>query len=236
MPKRLCLFENGWHSNSNLSGVCVTIEPFPLIGLGAGGHAKAMIEVVLADTRYVLLGLLAHEPEGQRVLGMKILGRDDKLTQLYSEGVRHAFVGLGSIGNTRLREEVYHHAQAKGFALINVIHASAAISSFAQWGQGLTALAHSYVGAGARVGDNVVLNTQAIVEHDCQIGDHCFIATGAKLAGSVILERGVHVGIGATLLQGVRVGDYAIIGAGAVVIRDVPAYTTVVGVPAKPLK
>jgi len=52
----------------------------------------------------------------------------------------------------------------------------------------------------------------------------------------VVLRRGVYLGANATILQGVEVGEEAIVGAGAVVIENVPARTTVVGVPARELK
>jgi len=49
----------------------------------------------------------------------------------------------------------------------------------------------------------------------------------------IVLKRGCYIGAGATILQGITVGECAIVGAGAVVTRDVPAHTTVVGVPAR---
>ena len=52
----------------------------------------------------------------------------------------------------------------------------------------------------------------------------------------IVLGRGVWVGANATLLQGVTVGDHAIIAAGAVVTRDVPPRTIVAGVPARVIR
>ena len=49
------------------------------------------------------------------------------------------------------------------------------------------------------------------------------------------LGEGVHIGVGATIRQGIAVGDRAIVGAGAVVVKDVAPGATVVGVPAQPL-
>lgn len=53
---------------------------------------------------------------------------------------------------------------------------------------------------------------------------------------SAYVERGCLIGIGAILLDGVRVGTGSIVGAGAVVSKDVPPYSLVVGVPAKRLR
>ena len=86
------------------------------------------------------------------------------------------------------------------------------------------------------------------------IGDHCKISSGVMIytvtydrsdGGQlrdapakhlpVVLGNDIHVGANATILPGVTIGDNAVIGAGAVVTRDVPPGVTVVGVPAKPI-
>jgi acetyltransferase-like isoleucine patch superfamily enzyme len=52
------------------------------------------------------------------------------------------------------------------------------------------------------------------------------------LGGSVFVGEASHVGIGAVIRQGIHIGKNAVIGAGAVVVKDVPNDTTVTGVPA----
>ena len=56
------------------------------------------------------------------------------------------------------------------------------------------------------------------------------------LAGGVNVEENAHIGLVASVLQGLHIRRGAIVGAGAVVTREVPAHTTVVGNPAKPLE
>jgi acetyltransferase-like isoleucine patch superfamily enzyme len=80
---------------------------------------------------------------------------------------------------------------------------------------------------------NVVVNTGAIVEHDCVIGDHVHIASGARLASTVHIGEGTHIGLGACIHQCIRLGHQAMVGAGAVVVDNVPDNTIVVGVPAR---
>jgi acetyltransferase-like isoleucine patch superfamily enzyme len=78
-----------------------------------------------------------------------------------------------------------------------------------------------------------VLNTGCIVDHESMIGTAVHICPGAKLAGRVTVESGAFIGVGATVLQSLRIGCEAVVGGGAVVIRDVEPMTTVVGVPAR---
>ena len=86
---------------------------------------------------------------------------------------------------------------------------------------------------GVRLGDNALINSRAVVEHDCRVGRHSHVATGAILCGGCDIGAGVHIGAGATLIQGITVGDGAIIAAGSVVTKDVESLTLVAGVPGR---
>jgi acetyltransferase-like isoleucine patch superfamily enzyme len=96
--------------------------------------------------------------------------------------------------------------------------------------------AGALVCAHCQIGDSVILNTGCIVDHESLIGTATHICPGARLAGRVVVESGAFVGIGATIIQSVRIGYEAVVGAGAVVISDVAPMSTVVGVPAKETK
>jgi UDP-perosamine 4-acetyltransferase len=76
------------------------------------------------------------------------------------------------------------------------------------------------------IGDNRIVNTGAIVDHDCLIGGHVHVAPGAM----------AHIGTAAAIIQGIKIGAGVIIGAGSVVIRDVPPEKKAVGNPARILE
>ena len=208
-----------------------------VVGLGAGGHAKVVIEILRSHKSYELIGLLDPKPQlqGRSVLGVPVLGGDDLLAVLKRDGVCHFFVGLGSIGDTRPRQRLFELAMKYGMKPVDAIHSQAIISPSAVLGEGVTIMAVAVINACAHLGVNVIVNTGAIVEHDCVIGDHVHIATSAQLASTVQVGAGVHIGAGATVRQCITIGEGAIVGAGAVVIKDVPLHTVVVGVPACPL-
>ena len=209
-----------------------------VVGLGAGGHAKVVIEILRSHKSYELIGLLDPKPElhGKSVLGVPVLGDDDLLPVLKREGICHFFVGLGSVGDTRPRQRLFELALQYGMKPVDAVHPQAIISPSAELGEGVTIMAGAVINACARLGVNVIVNTGAIVEHDCVIGDHVHIATGARLASTVQVGNGVHIGAGATVLQCVRIGENVLVGVGAVVIRDVPPRVTVVGCPARVLQ
>jgi len=210
----------------------------PVVGLGAGGHAKVVIEILRLDSRYRLIGLLDPNPEfaNTNVLGVPIIGHDDCLPYLKKQGVDHFFVGLGSVGYMVPRKRLYELGRSMNMTPVDAIHPRSIVSSSALIGPGVTIGANSIINACAQLGENVIVNTGAIVEHDCLIGNHVHVATGAILTSTVVVGDATHIGAGAIIRQCIRIGENVIVGAGAVVVKDVSSGTVVVGVPAHELR
>jgi sugar O-acyltransferase (sialic acid O-acetyltransferase NeuD family) len=134
------------------------------------------------------------------------------------------------------RERVYKLLKAKGRHVINAIHPLVTIDRCASLGIGNIIAANCVIHPNARLGNNCFLCVAATVDHDDEIGDNVYFSPGVHLSCNVTLENNVFIGTNAAVLPGVHIGKGAIIGAGAVVIRDVAAGATVVGVPARPIK
>lgn len=173
---------------------------------------------------------------GQDSMGIPIMGGDDLLAKLEHRGVNSFVVGLGSVGDNKPRKRLFELGTSHRLQPLTIVHPTAICSPWAKIGPGSQLLPGSIVNAGAVVGANVIVNSGAIVEHDCTLGNHSHVATGARLAGAVQVGEGVHIGAGATVKQGVLICDWVVVGAGAVVIRNIAPHTTVVGVPAQPLR
>jgi sugar O-acyltransferase (sialic acid O-acetyltransferase NeuD family) len=209
-----------------------------VIGLGARGHAKVLIEILRSDDRWDLIGLLEADPAliGQSVLGVPVLGDDSMLPPLKEKGARRFFIGVGSSGDSAHRKSLYEKALALGIEPVCSIHRSAVISPSAVVGKGCMVMAGAVISAGTKIGDNVIVNTGAIVDHDCELGNHVHIATGAVLSGGVRVADGAHIGAGAVVRHYINIGKAAVVGIGAAVVKDVAANEVVVGVPARPLR
>lgn len=200
-----------------------------LIVVGAGGHAKVVLELIRASGRFNVIGCV--DPGGAReILGVPVLGGDELLPGLHRAGVRYAFVALG--GN-RLRRDVTRRVRDIGFELPAAVSPAASISPTASVAAGAAIMGGVTINANAVVAEGAIVNTNASVDHDCVVGPFAHCAPGTHLAGVVVVEEGAFVGIGACAIPGTRIGAWSVVGAGAVVIDDVPPRATAVGVPAR---
>jgi sugar O-acyltransferase (sialic acid O-acetyltransferase NeuD family) len=204
------------------------------IVLGGGGHASVVIDA-LQLKEVPVFGILDPRADlcGVEVMGIRVLGGDELLSTLQSEGVTFFIMGMGSVRLNPRRHQLFDAALRSGLTPLTVIHPTAVLAKSATIASGTVVLANAVVNAGAQIGRNVIINSGALVEHGCRIGDHTHIATGARALGDVRIGMDAFVGAGAILKEGVSIGDRAVIGAGTVVLDDVDADSTVVGVPAR---
>jgi len=209
-----------------------------VIGVGAGGHAKVIIDILLKEGIYDIKGMVDINTnlKGTSILGIPIISGEGELIRLYDENIRLAFVAVASISDTKNNKKTFEYVQGLGFEIINVVHESAVIAGSVKMGCGNRIFAGTIINPDSVLGNNVVINTGAIVDHDCRIEDHAQIGPGAQLAGNVNVGEGSFIGLGASVIQGVRIGKYSIIGAGSAVINNVADNVTIGGVPAKQLK
>ncbi|WP_042160303.1 acetyltransferase [Paenibacillus gorillae] len=202
--------------------------PNKTVIVGAGGHAKVIIDILKADTHVELIGCLGQH-EDNKLLGLAVLGGDEQLPLLYAQGVRHAFI---AIGNNERRRKLARYAESLGYELVNAISPRAYLASHVTLGSGVAVMPGSVIQPDTTVGSYSIINTGATVDHDGVIGEACHIAPGCTLSGNVSVGDLSFLGTGAKVIDGMRIGAGCMIGAGAVVIRHIPDHALAVGVPA----
>ncbi|MCT4605057.1 MAG: acetyltransferase [Marinisporobacter sp.] len=207
-----------------------------LILIGAGGHSKVVIDIV--KDQYELIGFtdIDENKHDKEFYGVKVLGDDTLLKDLYDQGVKNALITLGSTGDNSLRKKIFKQVQALGFTFINAISNTAMLSQSVKLGVGNMIINGVIINADTKIENNVIINTGAIIEHDCHIKSHVHICPGARLAGGVKVGEGSSIGMGSTIIQGIRIGRNVTIGAGSVVTKDMEDDSIVVGVPGKIIK
>jgi UDP-perosamine 4-acetyltransferase len=202
--------------------------------VGAGGHGKVVLDILKAAGAHRPVGFLDADPSlaGSSLHGLTVLGQVNLLPKLKSKA-RGAIV---AIGDNRARARYADMLRTEGYELISAIHPRACVSPSAKLGGSVVIAAGASVGADAELGDCVIVNTSAVVEHECRIESAAHICPAAALAGRVRVGEMAFVGLGCRVIQCLKIGRHATVGAGAVVIADVPDYSTVVGVPARVIK
>ncbi len=198
-------------------------KPYILI-YGAGGHAKALMDMVRQIGDYAIAGIVDDDKllSGKQVLGIPVLGTRALLPSLIGQGVKLAANGVGGIIDIAVRVRVFEVLESAGFTFPALIHLRATVEPSAKVGDGVQVFANAYVGSEAVLHQKCMVNTNAVVSHDCEIGSYTHIAPGVLLAGHVQIGERTLVGMGVTTTIGVKIGSGVRIGNGAIVLADVP--------------
>lgn len=142
-----------------------------------------------------------------------------------------------AIGNPhgRVRIKLHNFLVQEGLQPVTLVHPTAWIAENTEIGEGSQILAGAVVAPEAKIGRQCIINTKASVDHEDILEDGVEVGPGATLCGLVHAGINAWICAGATVLPRIRIGNDAIVGAGAVVTQDVPDSITVVGIPAKKL-
>lgn len=206
----------------------------PVVILGAGGHARVVLDALRSRGEREVVAALEADParHGGDLDGVPIVGGDDRLDDYPARdfAVAVAVVGFGA---KVVRHALAQLLRSKGYELVTVVHASAVVSPRASLAPGAQVMAGAVVNPGATLAADAIVNTGAVVEHDCVVGRGAHLGPRAVLGGGVLIGPEAQLGLGAIVLPHLRVGTRAVVGAGAVVLRDVADDAVVVGAPAR---
>lgn len=212
-----------------------TDTPPPVILIGAGGHARVLIDTLRRTNREILFATDSDPAVvGRNVLGVQVEGPDECVLDRQPQTVE-LVNAVGSVASLTRRQRVFERFTGRGYGFARVVHPSAVLSDSAELAEGVQVMAGAVIQPGARIGPNSLVNTGASVDHDVVIAAHVHVASGATLSGGVTVGQATHIGAGAVVIQQVTIGQSTVVGAGAVVIHDVADGMTVVGVPARPI-
>jgi UDP-perosamine 4-acetyltransferase len=199
--------------------------------VGAGGHARSVLDIALQNADYEIVGCI--DPVPGEVLGIPVIGGDSDLETLPARGVHCLFIALG---DNRRRHILFDRALSLGFELVNIVSRQAVISPRVKLGAGICVMAGAILNVNTVVNDNCIINTACSIDHDCVIGKSSHVAPGVALSGTVHVGEGVHIGTGAAIIDRMSIGNWTYVGAGAVVVHDLPASVMAYGVPAKVIR
>lgn len=209
------------------------MNPENLILIGAGGHAKAVAEIVEANSDFCIKGYVDVSPKREAFWQkFDYLGIDSECIGLVNSSTVF-LITVGMIRNLTIRETLFERFKSYGAKFVSMSAFSAYVSPSAAVGEGTVVMHQSLVNAGAQIGVNCILNTKSLIEHDVVIGNHCHISTAAVINADCNIGNRIFISSNATINRGITIGDNVIVGTGAVVTKDIPNNCIVWGVPAK---
>lgn len=189
---------------------------------GCGGHARSVADVLLNNEPHTELVFIDENAKSdEKIFGFKVLSR-----------VKEPVVGMIiAVGDNSKRKEIF--AGMDRSTLLAVVSKRAYLGYDCRLGDGVFVAHACHVGPLATIGDNVILNTGSIVEHETAIGRHTHIGPHATVAGRARIGELVFIGAGATVIDGVRICSDVVIGADATVIEDITDPGIYIGTPAR---
>lgn len=201
-----------------------------LLIVGAGGHGKVVAEIAQNLRRWGDIAFLDDlYPESTMIREWKIIGTIAEAGRFLADYPE----AIIAIGNNSIRLDVQKRMSREGFQFPALLHPAASVSRFASIAAGSVICAQAAVIIDSRIGLGAIVNTGASVGHDCILDDGVHVAPGVKLAGGVSIGENSWIGIGAIVKECVHIGRGVIVGAGSIIIRDIPDGVTVVGSPGK---
>ncbi len=206
-----------------------------IVVFGGSGHARVVLDIIKRMARYVLVGIIDGSSGGSmtRASDYRILGCDDDLPRIIDDfGVDCGIIAVGD----NYRRSLIHQKIAgmcPSFKFGTAIHPNACLAEDITIGEGSVVMAGAVINSGSRIGRSCILNTNCSLDHDSEMEDFSSFAPGVTGGGNVKVGYCSALGIGAIVKHGVRIGEHAVVGAGAIVMRDIPSLTVSYGQPCK---
>ena len=203
-----------------------------IILIGDSGHAKVIRDCVESCGNQVI-AMLDDKYKEITVHSNSIKAPIEHIEELIKVNRRKVVI---AIGNNTIRKKIVERLSLSDHDYATIIHKKAIVSHSVEIGVGTVIMPGVTINADSKVGNHCIINTSSVVEHDCNVEDFAHISPNSTITGGVHIGKGVHLGAGGIVIPLKSVGQWSIIGAGAVVVKDIPSFCTAIGAPAKAIK
>jgi len=206
-----------------------------IVIIGAGGFGREVAwlieDINKVNREWNIIGFVDDNEKikGTKINGYEVIGNVEWLRD------KELYI-ICAIGDTVVKKGIIQKFNESKCKFPRLIHPSAIYSNTVKIGEGSVICAGVIVTVNIQIGKHVIINLDSTVGHDCIIGDFSTIAPSVNVSGCVIVEESVNIGTGTAIIEGRHIGNNSVIGAGSVVVKDIPRNCTAVGSPAKPIK
>lgn len=209
-----------------------------IVIFGASGHARVVLDIINRMDQYEVIGIIDGSDCGstKSIFNHRILGSDEDLPRIIDDfGVDCGIIAVGD----NYRRCLIHRKitdMCPRLKLGTAVHPGASVAEDVTVGEGSVVMAGAVINSGCRIGRSCILNTNCSLDHDSAMEDFSSFAPGVTAGGNVTVATCGAISIGAIIKHGVRVGEHAVVGAGAIVMRDVPSFTVSYGQPCRVIR
>lgn len=209
-----------------------------IVIIGAGGLGKEIAQLVrdinTDENTWNLLGFIDEttSKQGTLVNDIPVLGGFEWL----NTQDRKDIYAVCAVGNPKDKYNLIKKASPYNLKFATLIHPDARLNKYCEIGFGSIICYGSMISVNTKIGNHVCINPGCGIGHDTIIDNYTSLYWNVTLSGNVYIRQGCEIGSKAVVIQKKTVGEWSIIGAGAVIIRDMPDHCTAVGVPGKIIK
>ncbi|MCZ2355231.1 MAG: acetyltransferase [Bacteroidia bacterium] len=208
-----------------------------IVVIGSSGHAKVAIDVIEKEGKFSIVGLIdSFKKAGQEVFNYQILGTEEDLPILSKKyNLFGSFIAIGDNWQRHLMAKKIEKISPT-LNFVSTFHPSVQLARGAIIGKGTIATAESVVNSDCEIGTFCIINTKASLDHDCIMGNFSSLAPNATTGGNVKIDAFSSISLGANIIHNRNIGKHTVIGAGSVVLNDIPDYCVAYGTPAKVIR
>jgi len=206
-----------------------------IVIIGAGGFGREVAwlieDINKVNEQWNIVGFVDDNEsiQGTDINGYKVVGNIEWLKSQKLNVVN-------AIGDPIVKKKVIGRLKDSENMYPVLIHPSVIYSRQASFGEGSIVCAANIITTNIEIGKHVIINLDCTIGHDAVLGNYTTVLPSVNVSGFVETEECVSIGTGSAVIQGVKIGENTVIGAGSVVVKDLPANCTAVGAPAKPIK
>ncbi len=193
-----------------------------IILLGGGGHCSSVLDTIMHQNQFTILGIINKTPELAKGLDESLYLGNDKMIPKYKNDKNSFLISIGIMKNAKSRATYIKSLEKYKLYFATIISLNSYVSKSSNLGSGTVVLNNVFIGPHSKIGKHTIVNNGAIVEHHCEIGSNTHLAPGVIMCGESIVGNNTFIGAGVIIKNKIKIGNNVIIGSGLVIYKDVP--------------